>query len=193
MHTIKTEIQNEIVIQKSKFITCFFKLQNKNDIDFFIEKTKKLYPTATHYCYAYRFQNLEKCSDDGEPSNTAGMPILHVLQANDLNNVLCVVIRYFGGIKLGAGGLVRAYTKSVTECLKKGIIVLLQEGYHIMLTTNHSNLKQLDYILKKYSITKTFNNIITYDFLIEKNEFLRIKEKLKQYAIDIKIIDQIYI
>lgn len=193
MHTIKTEIQNEIVIQKSKFITCFFKLQNKNDIDFFIEKTKKLYPTATHYCYAYRFQNLEKCSDDGEPSNTAGMPILHVLQANDLSNVLCVVIRYFGGIKLGAGGLVRAYTKSVTECLKKGIIVLLQEGYHIILTTNHSNLKQLDYILKKYSITKTFNNIITYDFLIEKNEFLRIEEKLKQYAIDIKIIDQIYI
>lgn len=193
MHTIKTEIQNEIVIQKSKFITCFFKLQNKNDIDFFIEKTKKLYPAATHYCYAYRFQNLEKCSDDGEPSNTAGMPILHVLQANDLSNVLCVVIRYFGGIKLGAGGLVRAYTKSVTECLKKGIIVLLQEGYHIVLTTNHSNLKQLDYILKKYSITKTFNNIITYDFLIEKNEFLRIEEKLKQYAIDIKIIDQIYI
>ena len=121
------------------------------------------------------------------------MPILHVLQANDLSNVLCVVIRYFGGIKLGAGGLVRAYTKGVTECLKKGIIVLLQEGYHIMLTTNHSNLKQLDYILKKYSITKTFNNIITYDFLIEKNEFLRIEEKLKQYAIDIKIIDQIYI
>ena len=117
MHTIKTEIQNEIVIQKSKFITCFFKLQNKNDIDFFIEKTKKLYPAATHYCYAYRFQNLEKCSDDGEPSGTAGRPILNVLEKQNRKNCMVVVVRYFGGIKLGAGGLVRAYTKAAAGVL----------------------------------------------------------------------------
>ena len=193
MHTIDKEVQNEIVIQKSKFITCFFKLQNKKDIDIAIEQTKKIYPSATHYCYAYRFQNLEKCSDDGEPNNTAGMPILHVLQANDLNNILCVIVRYFGGIKLGAGGLVRAYTKSVTECLKKGLIVSLKEGYHLILTTNHSNLKQLDYLLKNYSVIKSFGNIITYDFFIAKDEFSFIEEKLKQCTTDIKIIEHIYV
>lgn len=193
MLTIKENITNEYEIKKSKFITLLYKIDDLKEVNEILENVKGVYKDATHYCYSYKLDSTEKFSDNKEPSGTAGLPMMEVLNKRGLNHILCIVIRYFGGIKLGAGGLVRAYTKSVTECLKKGIIVLLQEGYHIILTTNHSNLKQLDYILKKYSITKTFNNIITYDFLIEKKEFLRIEEKLKQYAIDIKIIDQIYI
>lgn len=186
MHTIKTEIQNEIVIQKSKFITCFFKLQNKNDIDFFIEKTKKLYPAATHYCYAYRFQNLEKCSDDGEPSNTAGMPILHVLQANDLSNVLCVVIRYFGGIKLGAGGLVRAYSKAVRDALDKVETIELVEGYLIRITTSYEEQKKYDYLFKDKIIKKEFNDQVIYYIELEK-------EEINKLNIDYQILENRWI
>ena len=119
MHTIKENIINEIVIQKSRFITCLYKINNKDEVNKHLDKIKDDYPFATHYCYAYRLDNIEKCSDDGEPKGTAGTPILHVLQMNNLTNILCVVIRYFGGIKLGAGGLVRAYTNSFVKALGK--------------------------------------------------------------------------
>ena len=108
MKSIQKEITSEIIINKSRFITI---LTNINDIDKVkekLEEIKKKYKDATHYCYAYIINNHEKCSDNGEPSGTAGMPILNVLKQNDLTNILCVVIRYFGGIKLGAGGLIRA-------------------------------------------------------------------------------------
>ena len=125
MKSIKEEITNEIIINKSRFITV---LTNINDIDKVKEKLeniKKTYKDATHYCFAYIINNHEKCSDDGEPSGTAGMPILNVLKQNNLTNILCVVIRYFGGIKLGAGGLIRAYSTSASEALNKSSMAVL--------------------------------------------------------------------
>ena len=128
MKSIQTEITSEIIINKSRFITI---LTNINDIDKVkekLEEIKKKYKDATHYCYAYIINNHEKCSDNGEPSGTAGMPILNVLKQNDLTNILCVVIRYFGGIKLGAGGLIRAYSTSASEALNKAIITNIVNG-----------------------------------------------------------------
>ena len=116
MFTIKEKTVNEIVIQKSRFICVLDKLENKDDLENILKEIKNTYKGATHYCYAYIINSSQKYDDDGEPSGTAGNPILNVLKFNNLNNVVAIVIRYFGGIKLGAGGLVRAYTKSVTEC-----------------------------------------------------------------------------
>ena len=106
---------NTIIIKNSRFICLLYQVNNIEEINKYLDEAKKTYKDATHYCYAYIIDNISKCSDDGEPSNTAGLPMLQVLKHNNLNNVLCIVIRYFGKILLGAGGLVRAYSKSVTE------------------------------------------------------------------------------
>ena len=120
--TINENIESEITVKKSKFICNLIKIEKQEEAEEQIKKIKKKYHDARHNCVAYRVQEndtiVEKASDDGEPSGTAGKPILNVLQKKNMTNVLCVVIRYFGGIKLGAGGLVRAYTKSASEVIK---------------------------------------------------------------------------
>ena len=108
VRTIKKAIRNEIIIQKSRFITLLYSIQSKDEVLALLQSSKNEYRNATHYCYAYIIDNIAYCSDDGEPSKTAGMPMLNVLQGNHLDHILAITIRYFGGIKLGAGGLVRA-------------------------------------------------------------------------------------
>ena len=120
MFTITNDITNEIIIKNSKFITIIHKINNVYEINSFLEQLKEKYKDATHYCYAYIIDEHKKFSDDNEPSGTAGNPIMQVLDKNNLQNIICVVIRYFGGIKLGAGGLIRAYSKSASECIKCG-------------------------------------------------------------------------
>ena len=115
-------IVNTIIIKNSRFICLIYQIDDVSKVDSYLDNAKKKYKDATHYCYAYIIGNNSKCSDDGEPSGTAGIPMLQVLKKNNLNNVLCIVIRYFGKILLGAGGLVRAYsevtTKAIDECIK---------------------------------------------------------------------------
>lgn len=123
MYIIDKEVENEIVIKKSRFITKLYYLEDENKVNDIIESLRKEYKKCSHICYGYRINCKEKAVDDGEPSGTAGRPILNVLQKKDLSNILCVVIRYFGGIKLGAGGLTRVYTKSASEALKKVTII----------------------------------------------------------------------
>ena len=112
-------LENEIIIKKSKFITKLYKINDVSEVNNIIEELQKEYKKATHICYAYIINGQEKAVDDKEPSGTAGRPILNVLQKRKLNEIMIVVIRYFGGIKLGAGGLVRAYTKSASEIIKE--------------------------------------------------------------------------
>lgn len=182
MNTIKKEITNEIIINKSKFITILTNISSKEEIITKINNIKKEYKDATHYCYAYIIDNQEKCSDDKEPSGTAGLPILNVLKQNNLTNILCVVIRYFGGIKLGAGGLIRAYSSSASEALNKTQITPLTKGYNIIIEFPYENLKQINYLLKDYKIYKYFGNKITYSFNIEEEKYINIENKLKKLS-----------
>ena len=117
MYSIKENIENTIEIKKSKFITKLYKVNNINEVNEILKEINEKYSDSTHICYAYILENTEKCSDDGEPSGTAGIPILNILKKKNLVNVLAIVIRYFGGIKLGAGGLTRAYTKACAGVL----------------------------------------------------------------------------
>lgn len=190
MKSIQKEITNEIIINKSKFITI---LTNINDIDKVKEKLeniKKTYKDATHYCFAYIINNHEKCSDNGEPSGTAGMPILNVLKQNNLTNILCIVIRYFGGIKLGAGGLIRAYSTSASEALNKANIVNLVKGYKIIIEFSYDNIKQIDYLLKNIQIKKDYSNNITYTFKIKEEKLNKIENELSKFS-KIKLKEQI--
>lgn len=119
--TVKTLGQHEIVIQKSRFICFLNRATTEEEAQAFIEKIKKEHWNATHNCSAYiigEHDDIQKANDDGEPSGTAGVPMLEVLKKRNLKDTVVVVTRYFGGIKLGAGGLIRAYGGAVSEGLK---------------------------------------------------------------------------
>ena len=122
LYTIVRDCQHEIVIEKSRFICTLKKAATEEEAQDFIKETKKKYWDATHNCSAYIIGEsvaAQRSNDDGEPSGTAGLPMLEVLRKNNLHNVAAVVTRYFGGIKLGAGGLVRAYTNSVATAIEE--------------------------------------------------------------------------
>ena len=119
MFTIVKDFRQEIVIEKSRFICTLKKVNSEAEAQEFIKAIKKEFWDATHNCSAYIVDEMaQRSSDDGEPSGTAGLPMLEVLRKNKLTNIAAVVTRYFGGIKLGAGGLVRAYTNSVAEAVR---------------------------------------------------------------------------
>ncbi len=109
---------NEIIIKKSKFLGFLYEISNLNEINDILNTLKKENKKATHICYAYKVGINAKYFDDGEPSGTAGKPIYNILEKKNLDNTLIVVIRYFGGIKLGAGGLFRAYSNTASDLLK---------------------------------------------------------------------------
>ena len=179
--------ENIIIINKSKFITNIFYINNLNDINIYLNKIKEKYKDATHHCYAYIINNTKRFNDDGEPNGTAGMPILDCLEKNKLNHTLCIVTRYFGGIKLGAGGLVRAYSNSISNALKNSKFFKLKGGYKIKITFEYNNSKQIDNLVKDYEITKKeYGKVITYELLIT-NDFLN---KLNKSNIKYEIINK---
>jgi YigZ family protein len=120
VYTIVKDYRKEIVIEKSRFICSLKKVNSEEEAQEFIKAVKKEFWDATHNCSAYLVDDLsQRSSDDGEPAGTAGIPMLDVLRKNHLTGTAAVVTRYFGGIKLGAGGLVRAYSGSVTGAVKE--------------------------------------------------------------------------
>ena len=124
--TIQQPIEDEIEIRKSRFITYLIPIENEDEFHQAYDEIKKQHPKATHHCYAYILEGeqiIQRMSDDGEPSGTAGVPMLEVLQKNNLNHIMAVCVRYFGGVKLGAGGLIRAYSSSVSSALDHATIV----------------------------------------------------------------------
>ena len=123
MKTIAKPFQTSIDIKKSQFICRLFPAQNEREAKEIINKISEEYKDATHNCTAYVVSDGEGFDDDGEPGGTAGRPMLNVLKKNEMENIVAIVTRYFGGIKLGAGGLVRAYSKSVLETLSIAEIV----------------------------------------------------------------------
>lgn len=176
MYTIKKNVTTEIIINKSRFIGILLPVDNIEDINNILNNIKNEYKDATHYCYAYIIDNTKRFNDDGEPGGTAGMPILNVIEQNNLNHVLIVVVRYFGGIKLGAGGLVRAYSKISSECIKQAKLAILEDGYLVSIKLNYNNIKDVDNLLKNEKIIdKSFMEDITYKVLITKNNIDLIK------------------
>lgn len=186
---IKENVTNEIVINKSRFITYLYKVKNKDEIVEYLKHLKKEYKDATHICYAYILNNEMKYSDDKEPTGTAGLPILEVLKKNNLNYIVCFVIRYFGGIKLGSGGLVRAYSNSCSSCLKNTRIIKPEKLFKIQFSISYENNKNIEKLLKEENILeKKFHDNITYTLLINQE----LKDKLDNYNLEYLILDDNY-
>lgn len=145
----------EIVEKKSRFIASTAPASSEEEALQFIESIKKQHWSARHNCYAYVIgerQQLQRCSDDGEPAQTAGKPMLEVLLAEGVHNIVLVVTRYFGGVLLGTGGLVRAYTKAAAEGLKNSQIVTRLPGQLWTLRTDYSGIGKLQYLFGQQSI-----------------------------------------
>ena len=151
----QTEITN--VIERSKFICTIKSVENEEEAKEFIEEIRKKHSLATHNCYAYVADEMgliQKFSDDGEPQGTAGLPMLNVLKNVGLKKVACVVTRYFGGIKLGAGGLVRAYSGAVSDCIKNAQIFEMTRVVFLELQTDYEGYSKLDNLLTKLNVPK---------------------------------------
>ncbi len=166
---ISENIINTVEIKKSKFIVVLYKISDCCEVNSVLDNLKKSYKGANHYCYAYIIGNSEKVSDDGEPSGTAGLPILNILKYENLEDVLCVVIRYFGGVKLGAGGLIRAYAGVVKDTIK--LVTKLENikynYYDIEL--KYSDIKNFEYKYKDYIVDKKFGDVIIYSLKVPEN------------------------
>lgn len=188
MLSIKNKNKYTYTIKNSKFISIISKIDTKKDIETLLEETKKEYPNATHYCYGYILNNDAKYSDDREPSKTAGLPILTQLEGHNLNNVIIIVVRYFGGIKLGTGLLTRTYSKVAKEVITKDNIIELTKGYNITITFNYEEIKNIDYQLKDSQIlTKEYQDNIIYNANVNKE----VLDNL--HNLNIKINKEIYI
>lgn len=184
LKTISKFIENELVIKKSKFITKLYRINNEEEIKQILGNLKKQYKDCTHICYAYVIDNVKRFNDDKEPSGTAGIPILKLIEINNLNFILCVVIRYFGGIKLGAGGLIHAYSDSVKEALNLAEIIELKKGKRISIEFSYDKVKIIDSILKDFNIiSKQFNENIVYELIIQTEKYNSIANAIKDICI----------
>ncbi len=179
--TIKEIVQTEIVEKKSKFIANLFPVESVEEAEEFIKEIKKKYHDARHNCIAFRIleenQIVEKSSDDGEPSGTAGAPMLAILQKNNLTNVLIVVTRYFGGILLGTGGLVRAYSDSLLKAIEKSDTIQKCQGIEMQVTIEYNEFERFKYYCKNNHILITnveYSELISCKIELEDDK----KEKL---------------
>ena len=195
MNTIAKYTRTTYEINKSTFITTLKPVQNVNEAKAFFEEIKKEFSDATHNITVYIIGKTGEAghySDDGEPSGTAGLPVLEVFRKNDITNFACVVTRYFGGIKLGAGGLVRAYSSSASLALKENIIVPIVEFTTIQLSFDYSYVDIIENRLKEYEIiNRSFTNNVTIDVKIPNNliqQVISLLINLTNNLIQIKIL-----
>ena len=146
----------EVVEKKSRFIASMASVETPEEATAFIESVKKKYWDAKHNCSAYvigKDGQYTRCNDDGEPAQTAGLPMLEVLLHSEVRNIVVVVTRYFGGTLLGTGGLIRAYGQTVKAALENCVIGEEVEGYQVIIETDYSDVGKIQYLLAQKQIT----------------------------------------
>ena len=183
MKTIAKAVESEINVKKSQFICHLFPTKTKKESKEIILKVNEQYSDATHNCTAYIVSDGEGFDDDGEPGGTAGKPMINVLRKNDLHNVTAIVTRYFGGIKLGAGGLVRAYSKSVLEAINEAEILEVELYDVYTLIFEYSDIKLVDGEVRNNNLevtNKEYSDKVTYD--VVSKDFRDIEKIFEKYS-----------
>lgn len=189
MNLLREEQVTEIVIKKSRFICYLQNVESEDQAKDYIANLKKENPAANHCCSAYKIGPIVRVSDDGEPSQTAGMPMLGVIEKNDLDNVVAVVVRYFGGIKLGGGGLIRAYSESVATAIAMADIAPMTAGYVVELNCGYGDIDKVNHILKINTISDykvQYGTQIIYNLKIKQSLFDEVKSQIIGYNHTIK-------
>ena len=175
--TIKQAHSIENVISKSRFIAYIKPVSTENEAKAFIDEIKTKHKDATHNCSAYTVgpeMNIQKANDDGEPSGTAGIPMLEILKKQEIHNVCVVVTRYFGGIKLGAGGLIRAYSGSVRDVIYDIGRVELREAIPVTVTLDYDQTGKFEYELASTTFLlreQFYTDKVSYQIDVVKNEY----------------------
>ncbi len=182
MNTIGKDVIVEQEINKSSFITYLKLVTTPLDAKNYIKEIKEIHPNATHHVTAYLVGPTGEhghANDDGEPSGTAGLPVLDVFKKNDITNFVCIVVRYFGGIKLGAGGLVRAYSSSASLALKEAGIAPIINYETLELIFNYGFMNIIENKLKSYEIiSKDFTTNVTIKVKVPVSDVSTIKDIL---------------
>lgn len=186
MRTIKQAGEHELEIKRSRFICALEQVHNEAQAREFIQRRRKLYHDARHNCSAFVLGDsgeIQKSSDDGEPAGTAGVPMLEVLKRNELTNTVAVVTRYFGGIKLGAGGLVRAYGSAVSAALDQVGLLVRQPVRMMFVHTDYVLAGSLDNELRSagYHVADTsYEASVTFQVLVAVDEITRFQSWLAE-------------
>jgi uncharacterized YigZ family protein len=200
--SIKENVIETIVINKSEFISHLYQCHSQDEAEQIISDISEKYSDANHNCYAYvigKNKNIKKCSDDGEPSQTAGMPILNVLEHNDITDVVCVVTRYFGGIKLGAGGLVRAYSKSCSTALDKAEVVIKVPASICEIHMDYKLAPKVEYYLNDNDIkinNKNYYDKVVFTISVSNSSLDRVQDYIINASSNqaiFEVVDSIYI
>lgn len=171
MYRIQTRVIDDFVINKSEFITYLERVESEDDAKAFIEEIKKMHPKATHHCQAFIIdENIQRSNDDGEPSGTAGIPMLEILRKKDMELIAAVVVRYYGGVQLGAGGLIRAYSRGVNDALDVADIYQVLNMMKFSVTVDYQYADSLEHLLSDLTIlSKDYEMKVTFTFLNKDN------------------------
>lgn len=186
--TIEGQTETVEVISRSKFICCLMHVESEEQAREFIELKRKEHSLANHNCYAYLSDEdglTQKFSDDGEPQGTAGMPMLNILRNSGLRKVVAVVTRYFGGVKLGTGGLVRAYGGAVSKCIKSSVVVNMHKVAFMDIVTDYDGFSKLSSLLKKLEIPQIS---VEYGNVVQ----LKIALKIEDQSSEERFISKLY-
>ena len=176
--------EGEIVEKKSRFIATVIPAGSEEEVLAFIESVRKKYWDARHHCFAYVIgerNELQRCSDDGEPSGTAGKPMLEVLLGEEIHNVAVVVTRYFGGTLLGTGGLVRAYSAATKQGLASSVIITKILGVKLCISTDYTGLGKIQYILGQRGLQildSVYTDKVELEALIPEDELAAVKAEI---------------
>lgn len=173
MYRIKEDHEEQMEIKKSRFITYLHRTESEADAKAFLTAIRRLHPDATHHCYAFiigEHNEIKRSNDDGEPAGTAGVPMLECLDRNHMQDIIAITVRYFGGIKLGAGGLIRAYSKSVFHALSSAQITKKQwmEKYEIRFS--YDLIGRIDYYFREHCLEildKAYDEEVCYTYLCD--------------------------
>lgn len=173
MYRIKEDHEEQMEIKKSRFTTYLHRTESEADAKAFLTAIRRLHPDATHHCYAFiigEHNEIKRSNDDGEPAGTAGVPMLECLDRNHMQDIIAITVRYFGGIKLGAGGLIRAYSKSVSHALSTAQITKKQwmEKYEIRFS--YDLIGRIDYYFREHCLEildKAYDEEVCYTYLCD--------------------------
>lgn len=162
----------EKTIEKSKFLSYVSHIESEEEAKAYLMRVRSLHPMATHVCYGYiadKIGNLQRFSDDGEPQGTAGMPILGVLKAQELKETVIAVVRYFGGIKLGAGGLIRAYAGCAADGIAKSEIKCYETGVEVTLSVDYGEVTAaLRFLEKEIVLSREFGSAACFTVIVRE-------------------------
>lgn len=196
MKSIKELTEYTLLIKKSKFICTLIPCNDEKEITAILSRYKEKYFDASHNCVAYIVGHHKKANDDGEPSKTAGMPMLNVLEKQELTNIIAIVTRYYGGIKLGAGGLTRAYTQSVAETIKQATVVEKIPVPIYTISIDYAFTKKMEHLLKTHNIlckNIEYQEKVTYTCYIKDQNFFTIIQDLTNNTYQKKYLKEEYL